>query len=666
MISLIGKQFYVALISAILGAILTIFILNAVLQRISIDVLNYFMASEETSGEIVVIGIDDTSFSQLDEWGVGRWPWPRSVHGDLVYTLNDYGVSQIIFDVIFSETSETENDQFFADAISQAKRVILASDLSEVQNEYMSGLIESRPIPIFEENGAEVGLAGVDMDTDRVIRYHPYYPDYPNTLSSLGSKIEIGEIIPQSRILRYAGPDHTFPYLSYYQLFIEDGVPEGFLEDKIVLIGLDAKASADVQKSQQDSFPTPFTRFNARQTPGVEIHANLLDNLVQNNWISNPPDSHKIFVVILMTIISIVISSSWRPTFTLILGVSFNAVLGILSFYLWTKGYYLNFLLGIPTFAISYVAAGGHAYLTEGRQKRQIKGAFGQYLSPAMVDTLIADPEKLKLGGERRKMTIMFCDVRGFTTISEALKDTPEKLTEIINILLTSLTKDVLECNGTIDKYMGDCIMAFWNAPLEDGKHASNAVEAARRMILTMERVNQELKESGKSQFDLKIGIGLGTGYCVVGNMGSDQRFDYTVLGDVVNLSSRLEGQTKTYGMTAVLSSYTVDELQESNEKILDNIVEIDKIRVKGKKDPEIIFGLASEKISGDEKNCVKKYLKAFRDGDLKNALSELDNLSKINKQMKDFSSLMRERITALQKTGLPENWEGVYEATSK
>jgi adenylate cyclase len=154
---------------------------------------------------------------------------------------------------------------------------------------------------------------------------------------------------------------------------------------------------------------------------------------------------------------------------------------------------------------------------------------------------------------------------------------------------------------------MGDCIMAFWNAPLEDGKHAFNAVEAARRMILTMERVNQELKESGKSQFDLKIGVGLGTGYCVVGNMGSDQRFDYTVLGDVVNLSSRLEGQTKTYGMTAVLSSYTVDELQESNEEILDNIVEIDKIRVKGKKDPEIIFGLASEKISGDEKNCVKK-----------------------------------------------------------
>ena len=663
--NLIGKQFYIALLSSIVGAVLTVFILNGALQRISIDVLNYFLASEKTSGKIVVVGIDDSSFSALDE-SVGRWPWPRWIHGDLVDILDQYGASQIIFDVIFSETSEEEMDLYFAEAIGRAQRVILASDLSEVQNDYISGIIESRPLPLFEEYGAEVGLAGVDMDADRVIRYHPYYPDYPNTLSSLGSKIEIGEIIPQSRILRYAGPDHTFPYLSYYQLFIEDGVPEGFLKDKIVLIGLDAKASADVQKSQQDSFPTPFTRFNARQTPGVEIHANLLDNLIQDNWVSNPPNSHKILIVIIMTIISIAVSSSWRPTLTLLLGLGANICLSGFSFYFWTEGYYLNFLLGLPTFLISYVAAGGHAYLTEGRQKRQIKGAFGQYLSPAMVDTLIADPEKLKLGGERRKMTIMFCDVRGFTTISEALKDTPEKLTEIINILLTSLTKDVLECNGTIDKYMGDCIMAFWNAPLEDGKHASNAVEAARRMILTMERVNQELKESGKSQFDLKIGVGLGTGYCVVGNMGSDQRFDYTVLGDVVNLSSRLEGQTKTYGMTAVLSSYTVDELQESNEAILENIVEIDKIRVKGKKDPEIIFGLASEKISHDEKQCVKKYLQAFRDGDLIKALSELNNLSNMNKQMKDFSSLMKERITELQITGLPEDWEGVYEATSK
>ena len=150
---LIGKQFYVALISAILGALLTIFILSGTLQRMSIDVLNYFLASETTSGEIVVIGIDDTSFSALDE-SVGRWPWPRWIHGDLVDSLDQYGASQIIFDVIFSETSEEEMDLYFAEAIGRAKRVILASDLSEVQNDYISGIIESRPLPLFEEYGA--------------------------------------------------------------------------------------------------------------------------------------------------------------------------------------------------------------------------------------------------------------------------------------------------------------------------------------------------------------------------------------------------------------------------------------------------------------------------------------------------------------------------------
>ena len=182
MIKIFGKQFYVASASAIIGALLTIFLLNGPLQRVSIDVLNYFLASEETSGQVVVIGIDDTSFSALDE-AVGRWPWPRWIHGDLVDSLNENGVSQIIFDVIFSETSEEEMDLYFAEAISRAKRVVLASDLSEVQGEYISGLIESRPIPVFEENGALVGLAGVDMDADRVVRYHPYYPDYPDTLS---------------------------------------------------------------------------------------------------------------------------------------------------------------------------------------------------------------------------------------------------------------------------------------------------------------------------------------------------------------------------------------------------------------------------------------------------------------------------------------------------
>ena len=659
--NLLGKQFYIALLSSIVGAVLTVFILNGALQRISIDVLNYFLASEKTSGEIVVVGIDDSSFSALDE-SVGRWPWPRWIHGDLVDILDQYGASQIIFDVIFSETSEEEMDLYFAEAIGRAQRVILASDLSEVQNDYISGIIESRPLPLFEEYGAEVGLAGVDMDADRVIRYHPYYPDYPNTLSSLGSKIEIGEIIPQSRILRYAGPDHTFPYLSYYQLFIEDGVPEVFLKDKIVLIGLDAKASADVQKSQQDSFPTPFTRFNARQTPGVEIHANLLDNLIQNNWVSNPPNSHKILIVIIMTIISIAVSASWRPTLTLLLGLGANICLSGFSFYFWTEGYYLNFLLGLPTFIISYVAAGGHAYLTEGRQKRQIKGAFGQYLSPAMVDTLIADPEKLKLGGERRKMTIMFCDVRGFTTISEALKDTPEKLTEIINILLTSLTKDVLECNGTIDKYMGDCIMAFWNAPLDQHDHASRAARAALNMMDALGRSNEALIAEGLIAEPLRVGIGLGTGYVVVGNMGSTQRFDYTVLGDTVNTASRLEGLTKQLGASILLAQPTIDELTPD---LLSHSIELDLVRLKGQETAVCVHGLFNTPISEQERAWITKFLQSYRSGNFPQARAALEEIRDAATRFSPYADALTSRL-GMQIISPQNHWTGVFDLSTK
>ena len=249
----------------------------------------------------------------------------------------------------------------------------------------------------------------------------------------------------------------------------------------------------------------------------------------------------------------------------------------------WQNGYFLTAFAAFPSYVICYVASGAQAYLTEGRQKRQIKGAFAQYLSPDMVDALIADPEKLTLGGEKRTMTIMFCDVRGFTAISEALKEQPEVLADVINTLLTELTNDILECAGTIDKYMGDCIMAFWNAPVENPKHAELAVEAAEKMMKTIHRVNEIINSEGKVSFDLRIGIGIATGECVVGNMGSKQRFDYTVLGDVVNLASRLEGQTKGYGITTILCKNTAEAISNKSELIL----EIDKIRVKGKKDPE-------------------------------------------------------------------------------
>jgi adenylate cyclase len=237
-----------------------------------------------------------------------------------------------------------------------------------------------------------------------------------------------------------------------------------------------------------------------------------------------------------------------------------------------------------PTIALLLVAAGQTAldYAEERRRRREIVRAFSQYLSPALVERLARDPSQLKLGGERRTLSILFCDVRGFTTIAEALKDDPEQLTALINRLLTPLSDIVLKHGGTIDKYIGDCLMAFWNAPLDDPQHAHHSVAAALDMLDAMAALNAELRAeaaaNGTVYHPLRIGIGINTGDCVVGNMGSLQRFDYSVLGDAVNLASRLEGASKMYGVSLLIGEQTAT-FAEADFAVL----ELDRITVKGR-----------------------------------------------------------------------------------
>ncbi len=651
----LGKQWKIALGAAILGNFISFFTVFGPAERFNIDILNVLLPSRITSEDIVIVSIDETSFAAFET----QWPWPRELHGMLIERLVEEGAKDIIFDVVFAEPSETESDAYFAEAISTAQNVILASDLTAVDDGFMTGVIETRPFVEFEDAGARVGLAGVDQDNDRVIRY---FPSFKGTLSSVAAGIED---VPEerSKIINYVGEDHTFDYISYYQFFLENGIEEGAIENKYVLIGLDVKATPDVQQSQVDAFPTPYTRFNARLSPGVEVHANMLQNLLNEGWISNPPTQQKVILLLFMASIGFLATQTFNPFLSS--GILIVTSLGAFgaSAFSWQNGYFLSVFTAFPSFIFSFVASGAHAYLTEGKQKRQIKGAFAQYLAPDMVDALIADPDKLTLGGEKRKMTVMFCDVRGFTAISEALKDRPEVLAEVINTLLTELTNDILDSGGTIDKYMGDCIMAFWNAPVENPKHAELAVEAAQKMMKTIYRVNDIISAQGNVSFDLRIGIGVATGECVVGNMGSKQRFDYTVLGDVVNLASRLEGQTKGYGITTVLCKNTAAAIYQKSEIIL----EIDKIRVKGKTDPEVIFGLLESEATRNDIESVKQYLSQFRAGNFAKSIQALDTILKNEKSaVHAYASLMKSRINELSDAPLPKNWDGVYTAETK
>ena len=325
---------------------------------------------------------------------------------------------------------------------------------------------------------------------------------------------------------------------------------------------------------------------------------------------------------------------------------------------------------GITTFAL-YTLMTFMGYTKTAAEKKQVRGAFGQCLSPALVEQLAEEPDRLQLGGEMKEMTLLFADIRGFTTVSEQFKDGPQGLTTLINRFLTPMTDMILARNGTIDKYMGDCIMAFWNAPLDDPKHVEHAADSAIAMFSALEDLNAEIKAeseaAGRKFYEIKIGIGVNTGNAVVGNMGSDQRFDYSVLGDSVNLASRLEGQSKNYGVGIVIGENTqLAAPQYAN-------LELDLIAVKGKVEAVRIFTMLGDATMKDDPEFQKfaamhaDMLETYRAKDFDGTLAKLAECRAAEKyRLTVLYDLYEERSNAYKVEPPPEDWDGVFRATSK
>ena len=286
--------------------------------------------------------------------------------------------------------------------------------------------------------------------------------------------------------------------------------------------------------------------------------------------------------------------------------------------------------------------------LSEWYQKQQIKKQFGTYLSPALVAKLQENPELLRLGGESKELSIMFTDVRGFTTISEHYGEDVQALTMIMNRYMTAMTAAIIENNGTLDKYIGDAQMAFWNAPLDEPNHAKQAVKTAIQMLESLKNFNEEIAKEGVPAFGM--GLGINTGTVVVGNMGSDQRFDYTCLGDSVNLASRLEGQSKPYGVQIVLGPLTAEQIKDEYP-----VVELDCIAVKGKKVGVRIYTLG-------QAATQEQFLDAYYDGRWEEAIMIAEDAIKEESPLEKYYTAMIERL----REGKPDNWDGTYHATSK
>ncbi|MCW8916351.1 MAG: adenylate/guanylate cyclase domain-containing protein [Magnetovibrio sp.] len=443
---------------------------------------------------------------------------------------------------------------------------------------------------------------------------------------------------------------------------------------KIAFVGTSAVGLLDIRSTPLDPL-----------IPGVEVHAQMIENAIAidrglgaivsaDYFLSRPQWTKGVELVLmalgglLMVIVVPMLGATRSLIVFLILGS--GAIGG--SWYQFSEArVLLDATFGVISTFLLYSTLTYMNFTREEAAKRQTRDAFSKYLSPDMVNVVAENPDQLKLGGQKREMTLLFCDVRGFTTISEQFD--AEGLTKLINKLLTPLTNVILARQGTVDKYMGDCIMAFWNAPLDDAEHAKHGCVSALKMLEEMEPLNDRLEQEaiaeGRKHIPLKVGLGLNTGECVVGNMGSDQRFDYSVLGDAVNLASRLEGQSKTYGVRIVIG--------ESTLKLVPSMatIELDLIKVKGKTEAVRIFALLGydEMASTPDfvafKAKVDEMLKKYRSQDWDGARKANAEARAMHGQFDiddTFFDLYEDRIKEGETNPPGEGWDGVFVATTK
>ncbi|MBN2372710.1 adenylate/guanylate cyclase domain-containing protein [bacterium] len=455
----------------------------------------------------------------------------------------------------------------------------------------------------FTVAGLTCGFFNMNPDPDGVIRWETtvinfdgdYYPsldlqvsgvyrglgrdDIVLRMSVFGAEgIFMGEdVIPTDErgrmLINYQGPEGTYPYYSVADI-LDGSAPPGTFRDKIVLIGVTSVGIYDMR----------FTPFGV--TAGVEVHAQAIDNILNRDFIIRP-DWFAIFDIVIIILLGVFLGlllPRMRHLFTIFLCLAVAGVYIILNQKIFENyGLWLNMVYPVLQTGFVFAAVTVYRFATEEKEKKKIKATFSHYLAPDIVNELVKNPDLLRLGGEKKVLTCLFSDIRDFTTISEGIK--PEELVGLLNEYTTAMTDIIMKYNGLLDKYIGDAIMAVFCTPIEETDHPARACFAAIDMCKNLEGLQREWQAKGFPK--IRIGVGINTGEMVAGNMGSMQRFNYTVLGDNVNLASRLEGANKEYGTQIIISQYTYEKAK--------GIVlarELDSVRVKGRNEPVVVYEL--------------------------------------------------------------------------
>lgn len=518
---------------------------------------NYFedllVFSKPINKDIVVVAIDNESIQKI-----GQWPWPREVFAKALSALKNDPPKSVGIDVVFSEPSRLgqEDDLILKKELEQLSFPVIlpveAIGLS-INNDLVSVGSFLKPLSIFEGGkNTSFGHVNLILDRDGVTRKIPLIIQPFNAFAYEVVKKSNEQFIAnksQENITRivYSAPTGSIRRVPFWRLLDKD-VPN--LKDKIILIGATA---ADLH----DEKPTPFSL--GTEMPGVEIQANIV-NMFLSDYHLAPLERGLMlawifFAAILAGIFFIIFSSSFAAFFiNILVGILYVVVITIL----FEKGFVANLIHINLSWILSAASLFGYKYFSVEKERREIKHIFSKYVSKDVLEDILRDPTQVKLGGEEKEVTALFSDIRGFTTFAERTK--PKELVAILNKYFSLMSDQVLKNGGVLDKYIGDAIMAFWGAPLDDPDNADNALKAALGMVVELEKFNKELKQRGDSE--IHIGIGLYTGPVIAGNIGSEFRFDYTVIGDTVNIASRLEGLNKEYKTSIIIGETTKNKLK--------------------------------------------------------------------------------------------------------
>ena len=645
--------------------------------------------------QVVVVAIDHKSIKEI-----GRWPWSREVTAGLIENLAYYGAKVTALDIVFSEPQNQVADQALSGAVTSSNNVVMGYFFREEQQVIdpvaqlqletarvklvrVADGIESIPLteyPSVDVNLAVLGKGALDFgffnarpDGDglyrRSILLLLYNGDiYPSlALKALRhhqggeimlevkpwgvDAIQLGDLRIPSRedgtlALNYYGPAGSFRTVSAADV-IKKRLKPAALQGAIAFVGATEIGIFDIR-------PTPFDPTH----PGVELHATVAANVLEGRFLRHDGTTQTLELVCLLALpVLLGIALAFAPgTFVGLIMFSGSIV------FLWFVNY-LTFAQGLRDMTLIYPLLGlGVTYLGSEawrnlvveRKGRQLKKAFSNYVSPDLVKEIEKHPDRLVLGGEQRELSILFSDIRGFTTVSESL--TPPELVTLLNEYLSPMTRIVLDERGTLDKFIGDAVMALFNAPLDVPDHAVHACRTAVRMLEELQRLNEGFAARG--MHTLEIGVGINTGPAVVGNMGADIRFDYTAIGDAVNLASRLEGLNKYYGTHILVSEDTCQQVPVG----LFTFREVDRVRVKGKQLPVVMYELMTAK--QELLPRFEEALEHYRAMDFNRARQLFDNL--IQGYADGPSRLYCQRCIEYLATPPPADWDGVYTAKGK